>query len=190
MTVINLTQRFLEEKQGNFLQRRGLRKSLDILYVSSLAEMEDHFSQNPPIKEYHPGIKAVHVLMYNLQVKRHWPDSFDEQDGVSLEIGLKEGHAVPLFDLRDVTAQRIAQWQAGTIEDFFVAENKFHFNRDTFVSIPKIWLLYHCTGYQGVLDIVVMQEKNAQKPEKDSLFDKVLRWLPHLPPEEPQPAFA
>ena len=127
MTVINISQWALEQKVGTWFERRALRRDPDLFYISTLTEMEDYFAQHPPAKEVYPGKKAAYVaFINNMHVKRHFPDVFDEHDGISLAF-LNEGLAAPLFDLRDVTAERIALWQAGDAADFFAAEAKVPF---------------------------------------------------------------
>ena len=187
MTLINLTEEYLRNHDPPFHERIRMAFDLDLYWASSLSSIEEHFRQDPPRKKDRWSSQpSAYVVIRGLEIRRMYPDSFEEEDGVSLR-GLKEGLCFPVFEIKDETMKRLAYWMAGDSSQYIKAQEEFGFNREVYVPIPKIVLQYRHDKSRGWLAIRSLSEDRRTQTERESLKDRVLRLTSDLP--IPQPSY-
>ncbi len=187
MTLVNLTEKYLSICNPSLFERLSLRFDLDLYRASSLFAIEEHFKKNPPKKKDRFFSKPAAMISIDyLEIKRA-TDSFDENDGVPLRYGLNEGMCLPHFEIKDISTTRIASWMAGDAEQYLKDMEKFGFNHDEFVTIPKIYLKYIHDNERGWL-ILKSLDNNRRKEKQKSLTEKLLELIPQFPKLTPQPA--
>jgi len=185
MSFINLSQSYIKSTNPSILRRVRMSFVPDLYWTSSLSEIELGFRNNPPRKKAF-GFKSAHVLIDKLRVRRLWPDSFDEDDGVSFE-GMNQGFCFPNFELSDQTSWRLASWMAGNSVEYLAAQRKFGFNRERFVKIPRMVLKYEACGDRGSLSIQRMDDRQSEKKKNlGSRLDLLRKRFAHLIPKSPQ----
>gem|GEM_PF-3683215 len=153
MPLINLSEEYLKNSRPSIYERIRMYFELDLYWASSLLSIEEHFSQFPPGKKDRWSSQlSAYIVMRDLEIKRAWPDSFDEDDSVSLD-GLDDGLVFPLFKIKDATIERVAYWMAGNSREYLKAKEEFGFNKESYVSIPKVFLQYRHNNNRGWLTV-------------------------------------
>ena len=189
MSLINLSKEYIRNCNPPFYERIVMAFDLDIYSASSLSAIEEHFRQSPPRrKDEWSSYPSAYVVIRGLEIKRMHPDSFKEDDGVSLQ-GLNDGLTFPMFEIRDHTMRRFAQWMAGNSSEYVEAQEEFGFNRESYVSIPKIFLQYRHANKRGWLVIKSLDWDRRPQTEKKSLKDKILELVPEFSTPIPQPSY-
>lgn len=187
MTLINLTEEYLRTTQPSLYKRFAIARRLDMYYASSLFAIEEHFREDPPKKRLRRNsYLSASIVIYGVELKRLHPDSFDEEDGVSLQ-GLDNGHCTPSFELQDETTKRIVRWVGGNSHTYLAAQAEFGFNTERFVEIPRIFLRYEHTGPRGILGLRKLDhDRKKQKVEGSTLADKIRELMPDFSVPLPQ----
>jgi len=121
----------------------------DFYWADNLASIEEHFKLYPPKKEFLGNNRQALVLMDNLEVRRVWPDYFDEYESIA-EREMDEGFGAPCFEIRDLSMTRIAGFTGGKFRDYFDSMEKFGINKETFVPVQSL-LLYRHDNDNGLL---------------------------------------
>lgn len=188
MTVINLSKKYRREK-GSLIDAIRSRLVPDLYWASSLSVIREHFLQEyPKFRNFLSWVPYVCVDVDNCKVKRMWPDSFDENDGVSLRFGLDEGLSHPIFILSDETTPSFfAPGFGGDSNVYLETLDKFNINRETPVPVKRVYLGYHCYP-QGGLPVVLgfdMKRENVEK--KPSLLEEIRNYFSS---RELMPAFS
>lgn len=179
MTLINLTERHWAANFPTPLEFVKHPFELDIYWASSLATIETNFQASPPRKKSMRDLwkPSAYLLIENIQIKRLWPDSFDEDDGVSLKQGLDKGKYSPHFELKDATGYRIAFWEAGNSKTYLKAREEFGFNRKQFVKVDKLYLQYLYYKPKRILIIVGLEKDNKPRTEEKGLLERLAERL-------------
>lgn len=189
MSLINLTEEYVKNFKPPFYERIRMAFDLDLYWASSLSAIEDHFRQSPPRrKDRWSSQPSAYVVIRGLEIKRTHPDSFEEEDGVSLG-GLDDGLCFPLFEIKDETMKRVAYWMAGNSSEYVEAQEEFSFNREVYVPIPKIFLQYRHDNERGWLVIKSLDRDRRPQTEMRSLRDKILELIPEFQTPIPQPSY-
>lgn len=184
MIMINMSEAY-RNSNAPFFKKLYYSFGLDAYKASDILSMEEHFRKYPPRKKDRlSSKKSAHVLIRNIEVKRMWPDDFDEDDPMDL-VGLNEGQKFPMFEIRDITMKRYSSWVAGDAIDFQRSQKKFGFNRDYFVKIPKTILQYYHDEDDGTL---IIRDFDADfRPVKEKLKYRPLDLIPGYGFPEPEP---
>ena len=186
MTLINLSEEYIRNSNPPFYERVRMAFDLDLYWASSLSAIEEHFRQSPPRRKDKGGSQpSAYVVMNGLEIKRMHPDSFEEENGVSLR-GLDDGLCFPLFEIRDSTMKRLAYWMAGNSSEYLEVQEEFGFNRESYVTIPKIFLQYRHNNERGWLAIKSFDWDKRPQTERKSFMDRVLEFIPEF--QAPIPA--
>lgn len=189
MSLINLSEEYVKNFRPPFYERARMAFDLDLYWASSLSSIEEHFQQAPPRKKDRWSSQpSAYIVMRGLEIKRMHPDSFEEEDGVSLS-GLDDGLCFPLFEIQDKTMRRLAYWMAGNSPEYIESQEEFGFNRETYVPIPKIFLQYRHDESRGWLAIKSLDWDRRPQTERKTLKDRILELIPELPPPIPQPSY-
>mgnify|MGYP001599174143 CR=1 FL=1 len=151
-SMINLSEEYIKNCNPFIFDRIKFHFYSDFYYANSLREIQDHFSENPPNKKFFNSELSALVLVKNLEVKRMNPDNFEEEDGASLA-GLDKGFSFPIFEIKDITDNRLAYWMAGNSKEYLMNQETFGFNRNYYVKIPKTFLKYNHNPERGTLSI-------------------------------------
>ena len=187
MPLINLTEEYIKSFNPPFYERIRIAFELDLYWASSLSSIEDHFRQSPPTKKDRWfSAPSAYIALRNLKIKRMFHDSFDEEDGVSLA-GLNDGLCFPFFEIKDETTKRLSCWMAGNSSEYQKAQEEFGFNRDAYVTVPKVYLKYLHYDDGSSLIIKSLDQCGRHEPERKSLKEKILELIPKLPSLIPQP---
>lgn len=201
MTVINLTDKYLELADPSFYERLKYRHMrLDFYLASSISEVEDHFQKEPPRKRC-TGRKSAYVTLENTEIKRvdddfeyHGLEKFliaennwNMIDFLSMQAYDKD-EFYPIFEIKDNTHSRTAVWMAGSSRDYYELQREFGFNRYNSVIIPEIVLQYWYFENRGLLAIKNLVNPKKPKQKKKCLKERILEFIPFLPEFSPQPA--
>ena len=185
MSLINLSEEYARNFKPPFYERIRMALDLDLYWASSLSSIEEQFRQSPPRKkDLWSSQPSAYVVIRGLDIKRMHPDSFKEEDGVSLN-GLDDGLCFPLFEIRDETMKRLASWMAGNSSEYLEAQKEFRFNRQTYVSTPKIFLQYRHNNEKGWLAIKSLDWDRRHHSERKSFQDRILELIPEFPISQP-----
>jgi len=92
-----------------------------------------------------------------------------------------------MFEIRDQTMRRFAQWMAGNSSEYLDAQEEFGFNRKEFVTIPKTFLQYRHDNKRGWLVIKLLDMDRKPQTERKSLRDSIIELIPEFPTLIPQP---
>lgn len=189
MSLINLSEEYIRNFNPPFYERVRMAFDLDLYWASSLSSIEEHFKQFPPRKKDRwSSLQSAYVVIRGLEIKRLHPDSFEEEDGVSLD-GLDDGLCFPLFEIRDKTMKRLATWMAGNSSEYLEAQEEFGFNKHTYIPIPKIFLQYRHDNKRGWLAIKSLDWDRRTQRKKTNLKDKILELIPEFSTPIPQPSY-
>ena len=189
MSLINLTEEYVKKYNPPFYERIGMAFGLDFYWASSLSAIEEHFRESPPKRKNRLSSQlSAYVVINGLEIKRMYPDSFEEEDGVSLR-GFDSGLCFPLFEIRDKTMTRLAYWMAGNSSEYTTAQEEFGFNRESYVPIPKIVLQYRQEYERGWLAIKSLDSDRKPRTERRNLKDKILEFVPEFTIPIPQPGY-
>lgn len=181
MPLINLSEEYAEKFNSLFYERIRMAFNLDLYWASSLYAIEEHFKQNPPRKKDSSFSKlSAYIIINCLEIKR-CDDSFEEDDWVSLE-GLDRGLLFPFFEIRDGAMGRIACWMGGQSSEYLESQEEFSFNRESYVSIPKMLLQYIHDNGRGLLAIKSLNLDRKPQTKRKSLKDKILELVPEFSP--------
>lgn len=180
MSLINLTQEYIGNPNNPFLERvkQKISRSSKLYFASSLASLEE--LRKHKLKEYGGFGPTALVLLHKIKVKRIDGNSFDEDDGTSLEYGLDGGLTFPWFTLRDETSLETAIWKAGNSEKYLEARRNFGFNKKDFVTIPRIFLQYSIHHSGPFIAIGAMKRDQEMEKCKDQLsvnFEEILKGI-------------
>lgn len=189
MSLVNLSEEYAKNFNPPFYERIRMACDLDLYWASSLSAIEEHFRDSPPKrKDRWSSQPSAYVVIRGLKIKRMHPDSFEEEDGVSLG-GLNDGLCFPLFEIKDETMKRLAYWMAGNSSEYVEAQEEFGFNRELYVPIPKIFLQYRHDNERGWLALKSLDWDRRPQSERKSLKDRILEYIPELPTPIPQPSY-
>jgi len=189
MSLINLSEEYVRNFRPPLYEKLRIAFDLDLYWASSLSSIEKYFQQTPPRKKDRWSSQpSAYVVIRGLEVKRMHPDSFEEEDGVSLS-GLDEGLCLPLFEVQDETIKRLAYWMAGNSSEYLEAQEEFGFNREVYVPIPKMFLQYRHDDSRGWLAIKSLDWDRRSQTERKTLKDKILELIPEFPTSTPQPIY-
>ncbi len=177
MTVINLSERYVKQGNPSVIDRARIAFSLDFYYASSISEAREYFNENPPKKRARLArCRSAYVSIHNAQIRR-LKDSFDEEDGVSLD-GLNDGLCFPYFELKDETASELVVWMAGNSERYMEALEEFGINFQTFAEVDTILLQYRDLGETDFFAIRNLQ--TSRRLKKESLAERVSKFVEEL----------
>ena len=187
MSLVNLSEEYIKNFNPSFYERIRTAFDLDLYWASSLSLIEEHFRQFPPRKKdkWNSQLSA-YVVIRGLEIKRMHPDSFEEEDGVSLG-RLNDGLCFPLFEIKDNTMKRLACWMAGNSLEYLKAQEEFGFNKERYTLIPEIFLQYRHDYKRGWLAIKSLDWDRRPQTERKSLKDKILELLPDFSIPTPEP---
>jgi len=189
MTLINLSEEYIKNVRPPIYKRVKMAWDLDWYWASSLSSIEEHFKQAPPRKrESWSSTLSAYIVIKGLEIKRMHPDSFEEEDGVSLS-ALDEGLCFPIFEIQDETTRRLAYWMAGNSSEYKKSQKEFGFNKEYYVPIPKMYLQYRHEDSGGWLAIRSLDWDRRLKKQRKTLKEKVLELLPEFPTPIPQPSY-
>jgi len=164
MTLVNLTKNYHNNSFHPFSRMAGFFQE-DLYYAENLKSIEEHFAKHPPKKEFSGPDRQALILIYDLEIKRVWPDYFDE-NAISAQDELDGGFNTPNFYIKDLSTTRAAYWMGGNFSDYMESQEKFSFNRETFIKIPKSRLRYRHNEDRGTLGIIFLDTNYTEK-EKD-----------------------
>lgn len=190
MSLINLSEEYLKNSNPPFYERIRMAFALDLYWASSLSAIEEYFRESPPKRKRSDmwgSQLSAYVVIRGLEIKRMHPDSFEEEDGVSLG-GLDDGLCSPLFEIKDRTMKRLAYWMAGNSSEYIKAQKEFGFNRELYVQIPKVFLRYMHDNRRGWLGITSLDWDKRPKSKIKSLTDRLLELVSEFPTPIPQPS--
>jgi hypothetical protein len=77
---------------------------------------------------------------------------------------------------------------AGNSSEYFDDQKEFGFNKETYVTIPAIFLKYGHNDSGGWLAIKSMENGRRIKKKGKTLKDKILKFVPEVPILAPEPA--
>jgi len=181
MSLINLSDEYIKNFNPPMYERIRMAFDLDLYWASSLSAIEEQFREYPPKrKDTWSSQLSAYVVLRGLEIKRLHPDSFVEEDGISLG-ALDNGLNFPLFEIKDETMKRLAYWMAGDSSEYLKAQEEFGFNRVTYVSIPKIFVQYRHTADRGWLAIKSLDRHRSLQPKRKNLTDRILELVPEFP---------
>ncbi len=146
--------------------------------------MEEYFKRNLPEKKCaYLCQKAAYVLLRDVEIARDPNDQFDENDPAYLS-ALDEVKDFPYFLIQDATRRRLAAWMAGGSVDFATEKQKWGFNDDEFISVPKVFLRYRHFEDGGLLDLKHIGEINDLQADSFRVrMAKLLSVSPELAPD-------
>ncbi len=181
MSLINLSKEYIKNFDPPFYERIRIAFDLDLYWANSLLDIEEHFRKSPPNKKDRLSSQlSAYVIINDLGIKRMYPDSFKEDDGISLS-GLDDGLCFPLFEVKDETMKRLASWMAGDSSRYIKAQEEFGFNRRIYVPIPKILLQYRHDNRRGWLSITSLDIDRKPKSIRNRILELILEFPTPIP---------
>ncbi len=178
MALINLTEEAIRNSRIPAYARLRNMQTPDFYWASSLSEISEHFKVSPPRKkDKFFGEKSAYIIICGLDIKRKNPDDFDEEDEVSM-MGLDEGLCFPLFEIKDKTISRLAYWTEGDSAKYHESQERFGFNKHSFVKVPKLYLQYFHNNDNGWLAMQRLDESRHKTLEEKDLNEIISELMP------------
>ncbi len=152
MTLINLTESYLDSGRASLFEKMRMGFALDLYYASSLSALSE-FRKSPPkgTDRSYENLSA-HVIIDNLELRL-----IDEKESTSLtDAFLKFFNPClnfPAFKIRDSSGYHGAIWDAGNASEFKKARENLGLNTKTFSLPSKVYLQYLHDDNAGLLVI-------------------------------------
>jgi len=152
MTLINLTESYLNSGRASSFEKLRMYFSLDLYYASSLSALSG-FRKNPPKGKDHSYEQlSAYVIIDNLELRLIDEKEFTSINGAFLKF-FNSCLNFPAFKIRDGSGYHGAIWDAGNASWFKKVKENLRLNTETFSLPSKVYLQYLHDDNAGLLVI-------------------------------------
>lgn len=168
MSLINLTEAYLNSGRASFFEKIRIHFALDLYYASSLSAFSEFRKSPPKGKDRSYEKLSAHIIIDNLELRL-----IDEKEFTSLsDAFLKFFNPClnfPAFNIRDSSGYHGAIWGAGNASKLKKAKENLGLNTNTFSLPSKVYLQYLHDDNAGLLVIKGFASEMTGAKEKSFL---------------------